>query len=49
MALQLYKEFIDLDFHDYDETRENDLKFIQSLIDCYGVNDARKILKSYFE
>lgn len=48
-ALALYKEFCDLDFMDYNETRENDILFIQELIKSYGINDARKILKSYFE
>lgn len=48
-ALALYKEFCDMDYNDYNETRENDILFIQELIKSYGINDARKILKSYFE
>lgn len=48
-ATQLYYEFIDLDFIDYQDTKENDITFIQALIDCYGVTDARQILKNYFE
>jgi len=49
MAIELYKEFIDLDFNDYNETLSDDINFIQSLIDCYGIQDARQILKYYFE
>ena len=49
MAQKLYFEFIDLDFLDYSESYENDLQFIQTIIDAYGVQDARQILKSYFE
>lgn len=48
-ATQLYYEFIDLDFIDYQDTKDSDILFIQSLIDCYGVTDARQILKNYFE
>lgn len=48
-ATQLYYEFIDLDFIDYQDTKETDIAFIQALIDCYGVTDARQILKNYFE
>lgn len=48
-AQKFYNELIDLDFWDYTETYENDIMFIQSIINEYGVNDARKILQSYFE
>lgn len=48
-ALALYKEFCDMDFMDYSETLESDLLFVQELITDYGLTDARKILKSYFE
>lgn len=48
-ATQLYYEFIDLDLMDYQDTKDSDILFIQSLIDCYGVTDTRQILKNYFE
>ena len=48
-ATQLYYEFIDLDYMDYQDTKDSDILFIKSLIDCYGVTDARQILKNYFE
>lgn len=48
-ALKLYYEFIDLDFMDYNDTINQDIKLIQSIIDLYGVTDARIILKNYFE
>ena len=48
-ATQLYYEFCDMDLNDYAETYKNDIAFIQTLIDCYGVTDARQILKNYFE
>ena len=48
-VLALYKEFYDMDYNDYNETRESDLSFIQELIIDYGLTDARKILKAYFE
>ena len=48
-ALKLYCEFIDLDFMDYSDTINQDIKLIQSIIDLYGLTDARQILKSYFE
>ena len=49
MANELYNEFLDMDAGDYAETKENDLNFINSLIELYGVNNARDILKAYFE
>jgi hypothetical protein len=48
-AKKLYTEFCDFDYIDYSETYNSDLLFIQELIKDYGLTDARKILKSYFE
>ena len=46
-AIELYKEFCDMDFCDYSDTLQSDLLFISELINSYGIQDARKILKSY--
>lgn len=48
-ATKLYYELIDLDFMDYADTLQNDLDFIKTFIDLYGYNDAKQILKAYFE
>jgi len=48
-ATALYNEFSDMDRADYIETYESDILFINELIKLYGVNDARQILKNYFE
>lgn len=48
-AKKLYTEFCDFDYIDYTETYNSDLLFINELIKSYGVTDARKILKAYFE
>ncbi len=48
-ALKLYIEFIDMDYWDHLETASDDLKFINELVKAYGIQDARKILRSYFE
>lgn len=44
-AKKLYLEVIDLDFLDYEETRESDILFIAGLIDAIGEADTRKVLK----
>ena len=48
-ALKLYIEFCDLDYWDHAETASDDLKFIIELVNAYGIQDARQILKAYFE
>lgn len=49
MAIELYQELKDLDFLDYSDTIENDLVFIQTFIDLYGYQDAKRILLNYFD
>ena len=47
-AINLYNELCDLDFMDYNDSYDSDISFIKSVIECYGVKDARQILKEYF-
>ena len=47
-AYKLYNEFCDLDFWDYIDTFESDIIFVQTIINEYGPDEARQILKSYF-
>lgn len=49
MAIDLYNELKDFDFLDYSDTLENDLDFIQTFIDLYGYQDAKRILLNYFD
>lgn len=47
-AIIIYNEFKDMDYFDYAESYENDLQFIQSLIDEIGISDTRKYLRQLF-
>ncbi len=49
MALKLYNELIDLDFMDYEETKENDLEVIQDCINCFGYEIAKELLTGFFD
>lgn len=43
-ARQLYNELSDMDYHDYDETQDNDIDYIAGIIARYGYNKALSIL-----
>ena len=45
-AIKLYEQFKDMDFSDYEDTKEEDINFIYQLIDLYGVRNAARILAS---
>lgn len=48
-AMLFYINYIDLDFMDYSETREDDIKYIKDLIETYGPTKAREILDNIME
>lgn len=48
-ALDIYREIMDLDFADYDESMLDDLIFIDSLIAKYGIFQAEYIATRYFD
>lgn len=45
-ALEIYKQFSDLDFQDYTDTIEKDLLFISALLDTIGEADTIATLEA---
>jgi len=45
-AILIYETFKDLDFQDYEESREKDLIFIQTLLETIGERDTIATLKA---
>lgn len=48
-AIKIYVELCDMDYRDYEYTREEDIRHIQSVIDQYGAMAALDKLMAYFE
>ena len=49
MAHDLYYEFMDMDNMDYAETYEQDIAFIEALVEAIGYNATRNVLKEMTE
>lgn len=49
MKEQLYYEMMDFDVMDYEDTYEQDLQFIEALIEAVGVDTARAVLREMVE
>lgn len=49
MATKLYNELKDMDFSDYEESTEEDLDFINELIEEKGYSTAKEILMEMVE
>lgn len=43
-AYEIYTKLSDMDIRDYDETRENDIAFIQTMINTHGAKKAYRLL-----
>ena len=48
-AYEIYALCRDMDFMDYEETFDNDIAFIQALIDAIGDKDALSVLREMME
>ena len=48
-AYEIYDLFCDMDFMDYEETRESDVLFIQTLLDTIGERDTISVLREMME
>ena len=49
MAQELYNIYCDMDYNDHAETYDNDIYFINELLDLYGLETTKQILDNYFE
>lgn len=49
MKEQLYYEMMDFDVMDYADTYEQDIQFIDALIEAVGVDTARAVLREMVE
>lgn len=49
MKEQLYYEMMDFDVMDYEDTYEQDIQFIEALVEAVGVDTARAVLREMVE
>jgi hypothetical protein len=47
-AMEIYNDFCDMDYMDYSEQFEQDIQFINTLLQELGEADTRKFLTQYF-
>lgn len=46
LAVSIYDDYKDMDFMDYDDTKEESISFIASMLDEIGENDTRAMLNN---
>lgn len=46
LAVSIYDDYKDMDFMDYDDTREESISFIASMLDEIGESDTRAMLNN---
>ena len=49
LAIELYNECLDIDFLDYEDTKEKDILFLESLIQEIGEDNTRKYIAEFLE